>query len=124
MHAMALDIACGVRMATDLLARITDDLPETFMGCGGGLQGLLLPGYVAALCGRPLVVYEGYMQASALGCVRMCERLLGQPPFVRKVLRRVPATPVDGLEAYYRRWRVFRESLRSVNELRLEAVEA
>lgn len=123
MHAMALDIACGVRMATDLLARITDDLPETFMGCGGGLQGLLLPGYVAALCGRPLIVYEGYMQASALGCVRMCERLLGRPPFVRKVLRRVPATPVDGLEAYYRRWRVFRESLRSVNELRLEAVE-
>lgn len=117
MHAMALDIACGIWMALERMQGITQALPNVLMGCGGGFQGMLLPKYLAELSGKTILIDAGYLQASALGCARMCERALRMQPFKRSIDREVRAKPNAELHAYYQNWRQYREALRPTNPI-------
>lgn len=119
LHAIALDIACGLRQCIDYLDTLSplDDTP--IIGCGGGFAGRLMPRYTAALTNRTIQVPKGYRQASMLGCARACGQALGEAPFPLSIEREITPECGADLQAYYDRWYAYREAMRAMNGISL-----
>lgn len=115
-HAIALDMACGIAAACSYADELT--VPSArLLCCGGGFQGQLLPRYITALTGKPLMIYEGYKQASILGCARLISEALGRDPFPLKLERTVLPEELQDVRAYQDRWRSFRTAMQATNAI-------
>lgn len=115
-HAIALDMACGIAAACSYIDELTG-ASERLLCCGGGFQGSLLPKYIAALTGKPLMIYEGYKQASILGCARLISEALGRQAFALKLERTVLPEELEDVRAYQARWRSLRTAMQATNAI-------
>lgn len=94
-----------------------DILPEAaarVLGCGGGLQSNTICQTIATCIQQPLILQEGFSQASLRGCASVCSQALSLPPvtFAPKIVFD-PETDNSLIKESYCRWQEFRELLNS-----------
>lgn len=76
-YALIADIACGISKQYHSLCEMTSHDENYVLGCGGGFRSAMLGQLTANLLQRKLILREGYGQASARGCVRICNDYFG-----------------------------------------------
>ena len=74
MYAVLADIACATYEQLRRLIDISGNDPNHILGCGGGFQSETLCRMIASLSGKPVVLKNGFRQATIQGLVAICNR--------------------------------------------------
>lgn len=75
--AIVADMACSIYVQYKSLCEMVPHNRQYLLGCGGGLQSAALCQMIADLTGKDLIIYDGYEQASIIGCAYLCNEYFG-----------------------------------------------
>lgn len=115
-HALSLDIAMSITLC---IQRINDLDPydkDYVVGCGGGLRSELITQAIADLSGFKIHIYQGFDQATMMGCMYLCNDALGIPREERRLVKAVEPRKNEALERYFTRWKKLRGLLAEMNQ--------
>lgn len=109
--ALIADIACGISKQCHSLCEITSLDKNYVLGCGGGFRSAMLGQLTADLLQRKLILQEGYGQASARGCVRICNDYFGCSCCNTAVDKVYEPENNQLIQEYYIRWEAVRNKI-------------
>ena len=112
--AVLSDIACSIYVQYNNLCEMIPNSNNYILGCGGGFKQKYLCHAIADLTGRELRMYEGFDQATVLGCVKLCNEHFGidnKESTSEPLVYKPNSNPDSLIERYFREWRINRNTL-------------
>lgn len=114
-HAMSLDIAMAVVMCMERINSIDCYDKSYVVGCGGGFKSSVIGQAIADLSGFDLKFYQGYSQATMMGCMYLCNDGMGIPRPERELIAEKHPRNNPQLQVYFEKWKRLRECLKQMN---------
>lgn len=114
-HAVSLDIAMAITMCIQRINEIDAYDKDYVVGCGGGLRSDLITQAIADLSGYKIYIFDGFNQATMMGCMHLCNDALGFAKEERKLIKVVVPEKNPELEAYFKQWQKLRKLLVAMN---------
>ena len=112
--AVLSDIACSIYVQYNNLNEMVPNSNNYILGCGGGFQSKYLCHAIADLTGKELRMYEGFNQATVLGCVKLCNEYYGidnKESTSEPLVYRPSGNSESLIERYFHEWRTNRNIL-------------
>lgn len=112
--AVLSDIACSIYVQYQNLREMIPNSNDYILGCGGGFKSKYLCHAIADLTGRELRMYEGFDQATVLGCVKLLNEHFGidnKASTSEPLIYKPNSSPDTLIERYFQEWRVNRNIL-------------
>ena len=114
-HAMSLDIAMSITLCIERINQIDPYGENYVVGCGGGLRSQIITQAIADLSGFEIRLFQGYDQATMMGCMRLCNKGLQISAGERKLVSSVQPDENPRLQEYFEKWKRMRSCYRLMN---------
>lgn len=114
-YALVGDIACSIYQQYLSLCAMMGHHKDYILGCGGGFRSSVMSQMISDLTGKKLILRPGYVMASVLGCVSVCNKHFGYIPAKTESAEATIYYPNNDndvlIKRYYRKWKENREAL-------------
>lgn len=110
-YALIADIACGISKQYYSLCDMIPHEGNYVLGCGGGFRSAMLGQLTADLLQKKLILREGFEQASARGCVRICNAHFGRNCSGLAADKVYEPEDNQIIQEYYIRWEAVRNKI-------------